>query len=174
MPDITEISAIVAAAGVLIGVVYYVLEMKHQTMLREMDLIMRVDDKYMNRIEECWQTIRTTEFKTFEDYEEKCPLEAAQVAGFFDGLGLLLRRRLADIDVISGLFVIEPYWQKMRLYVEGARDKQKDPRAYINFEYLYDRWKKRGMKAYDWYVTSRGSNTSNEIKKRDQLESKTP
>jgi hypothetical protein len=144
--DITEISAIAAAAGVLVGVVYYVLEMRHQTRLREMDLIMRVDDKYADRIEQCWQVIRKNEFKNLDDYEEKCPLEAAQVAGFFDGLGLLLRRGLADIDLISGLFLMEPYWQKMKPFVEGVREKLKDPRAYINFEYLYNRWKKREQK----------------------------
>jgi hypothetical protein len=40
----------------------------------------------------------------------------------------------------------------MKLYIEGTRDKGNDPRAYINFEYVYNRWKKRGTKAYDWYL----------------------
>jgi xanthosine utilization system XapX-like protein len=30
MVDITEISAVVAAAGVLVGVVYYMLDLRHQ------------------------------------------------------------------------------------------------------------------------------------------------
>jgi hypothetical protein len=38
MVDITEISAIVAAAGVLIGVVYYILDMRNQTRIRKTDI----------------------------------------------------------------------------------------------------------------------------------------
>jgi hypothetical protein len=38
--DITEISAVVAAAGVFIGVIYYILDMRNQKQLRETDLIM--------------------------------------------------------------------------------------------------------------------------------------
>jgi hypothetical protein len=42
MVDITEISAIVAAAGVLVGVVYYILDMKNQSRLRQTDLVLRL------------------------------------------------------------------------------------------------------------------------------------
>jgi hypothetical protein len=42
MVDITEISAVVAAAGVLVGVVYYVLEVRHQTRIRQTDFITRL------------------------------------------------------------------------------------------------------------------------------------
>jgi hypothetical protein len=38
MVDITEISAVVAAAGVLVGVAYYILDMKHQRQVRQTDL----------------------------------------------------------------------------------------------------------------------------------------
>ena len=40
--DITEISAMVAAAGVLVGVVWYILDMRNQTRLRQTDLVMRL------------------------------------------------------------------------------------------------------------------------------------
>ena len=42
MLDITQISAVVAAAGVLIGVIYYILDMRHQRQVRQTDLIMRL------------------------------------------------------------------------------------------------------------------------------------
>ena len=43
MVDITEISAIVAAAGVFVGVIYYILEIRHQTEIRETDLAIRMN-----------------------------------------------------------------------------------------------------------------------------------
>ncbi len=42
MVDLTEISAFVAALGVLIGVVYYVLEMRHREKMRKTDLVIRL------------------------------------------------------------------------------------------------------------------------------------
>jgi hypothetical protein len=42
MVDVTEISAIVAAAGVLVGVVYYILDMRNQAKIRQTDLVMRL------------------------------------------------------------------------------------------------------------------------------------
>ena len=39
MVDITEISAIVAAAGVLVGVIYYLLDVRNQAMIRKTELI---------------------------------------------------------------------------------------------------------------------------------------
>jgi hypothetical protein len=42
MVDNTEISAFVAAAGVLIGVVYYILDMRNQTRIRKTDTLMKL------------------------------------------------------------------------------------------------------------------------------------
>jgi len=42
MLDIPSISAIVAAVGVIVGVVYYALQICHQTKLRQMDLLMNL------------------------------------------------------------------------------------------------------------------------------------
>ena len=42
MVDATEISAIIAAAGVLIGVAYYILDMRHQGQERQTDLLVRI------------------------------------------------------------------------------------------------------------------------------------
>ena len=46
--DVYEISAIVAAAGVLVGVVYYILDMRHQTKIRKTDLLIRLYSTYTN------------------------------------------------------------------------------------------------------------------------------
>ena len=124
MVDIQTVSIAIASASVVAGIVYYAFQVRHQTRLREMDLILRLDAKWMDNIEQCWQVIRKTEFKNFDDYEDKCPLEVAQVAGFFESLGLLLRRGLVDIDIVSGLFIMGSYWQKLKLWVEGKRERE--------------------------------------------------
>lgn len=42
MIDITEISAVIAAASVLIDVAYYVLDMRHQKQERQTDILVRI------------------------------------------------------------------------------------------------------------------------------------
>ena len=42
MVDITEISAIVAALGVVVGVIYYVLDSRHQSRSRQMSALMNL------------------------------------------------------------------------------------------------------------------------------------
>ena len=39
MVDVTDISTVVVASGVLKGVVYYLLEMRHQEKMRKTDLV---------------------------------------------------------------------------------------------------------------------------------------
>lgn len=38
MVDVVEVSAIISAVGVLVGVVYYILDMRNQTHMRRTDL----------------------------------------------------------------------------------------------------------------------------------------
>ena len=66
MVDITEISAIVAAAGVLAGVVYYVLQMRNQTRIRKTDLIVRINP---------WFNISPKELTEDANYESQKPTQ---------------------------------------------------------------------------------------------------
>ena len=49
MVDITEISAVVAAAGVLVGVIYYILDIRHQTRIRQTDFVIRLYSTFGSR-----------------------------------------------------------------------------------------------------------------------------
>jgi hypothetical protein len=42
MVDIQTISIAIASAGVLLAAIYYVLQIKHQTRLRQTDMVMRL------------------------------------------------------------------------------------------------------------------------------------
>jgi len=48
MVDITEISAVVAAAGIVVGVVYYILDLRHNTRAREMEICRLVMSDYIS------------------------------------------------------------------------------------------------------------------------------
>ena len=145
--DIQTVSIAIASSGVFLAAIYYILQLRHQASAKQIDLIMRIRSMWLDKeMVQSWDVIRKTELKNYADYEEKCSMEARQVAGFFDNLGLLLHRGLIDIDLVSELFLLELPWQKMKLYVEGGRERSNEPRLYGNFEYLYSEWKKREQK----------------------------
>jgi hypothetical protein len=155
MIGITEISAVVAAAGVIIGVVYYILDMRNQAKLRQTDMVMRLYDKFgSTEFQKAYQTMMYLEFEDYSDYTKRYGENADVRAAFmtmnvfFEGMGLLVKRKLAGIDLVDDLLSsdILSTWQKMKPLAEGDRKKSAHPQAWEWFEYLYDEMKKREQK----------------------------
>jgi len=154
MVDVTEISAVIAAAGVLIGVFYYILQMRHQEKIRKTDLIVRLYSTWISR-ELSEATLKTwnLEFKGFDDFVKKygpwfsdTEVYAAlrMVGNFFELLSMLLSSGLVDFDMVANTFgiPIETTWKKIKPLVEGGR-KIYGPYLYYNFEYLSNEMQKR-------------------------------
>ena len=59
---------------------------------------------------------------------------------FFEGIGILLQRKLVDTRMIDDLFggAIARAWEKVKTGVEKARQQLNDPSIYYYFEYLYN------------------------------------
>jgi len=69
MLDIPSISAIVAATGVLIGVVLAVLELRNLVRQRQKDLVMRLYSEFRNKeFRRAMAKVWNLEFKNYEDY----------------------------------------------------------------------------------------------------------
>ena len=147
MVDITEISAMIAAAGVMIGVVYYILEMRHQSKVRQTDLVMRLYSTFGSKeFQDAWTRIESIEFKNYDEYVKKCGLgDYAQCATFFEGIGVLLQKKLIDIKLVDALFSVplKLMYEGMKPIIEGNRKQFHDQRVFGNFEYLYDEINKR-------------------------------
>jgi len=153
MVDITEISAIVAAAGVLVGVVYYLLEMRNQTKTRQMALIMNIYSLLTTtEYVDAWEKMRTRELKDFDGYVKSHGLkEFMQVASIWEGLGFLLHRGFLDIDTVRELLSesTKMSWEKVKPMVENARKQlsQRKSGEYVPvlqwWEHLYNELQKR-------------------------------
>ena len=156
MVDVYEISAVVAAAGVLIGVVYYILDMRYQRQVRQTDLLVKVSPWLnINSSELQAAVVRTLnlEFKDYDDFIKRYgkihsdrPEQTAflAVGNYFEGLGLLAKRGLVDVDLIYEFWTgdIADIWNKIKPLIEGMRRESKFPVA-LNIEYLYNEMKKR-------------------------------
>jgi len=157
MLDIPSISAIVAAIGVIIGVIFAVFQLKDFVKTRQTDLVMRLYSTYGSKeFQEAWVETLRMEFKDYKDYLEKYGSDSAKsayvsvnmLAGFFEGLGILLHRNLIDITLVDDLFSSDIFltWHKMKPLVEGWRKQFNRSQMSEWFEYLANEMKKREQK----------------------------
>jgi hypothetical protein len=153
MADIVEVSAIVAAAGVLIGVVYYILDIRNQAKIRKTDLVIRISSFGTRRdfLEACTDIFEAN-FKDYDDFVGKygalfskkpIPMSFFIVSNFMERVGVLLKNKLLDVDLVSQLLTVTDFWEKMRPVIEGVRKEEHNPNYYAHFEYLYNEMKKR-------------------------------
>jgi len=166
MVDIQTISIVIASASVVAGVVYYALQLRHQARARQdmvktrqADLLMRLYSTWGSEdLQQAATEVMNLEFKDYNDFSKKygkqweTPTHIAvfKVGWFFNGIGVLLHSKLADIGLIDRLFgyMVIWLWEKMKPIVEGAREQFNQPKSLEWFEYLYNEMKKREQSSF--------------------------
>jgi len=146
--DIQTISEVVAAASVVIGVIYYAFELRHENRTRDTDLVNNLFAFYNSQeFQEAYGEIMSMDFADYDDFiskngsaTSKTPLSVAlrMVCGFYEQLGLLYHRRLVDIKLVVELFSVRRPWEKIRPIAIGARKELNQQDLYEWFEYLYN------------------------------------
>ena len=154
MVDISTVSIVVASASVVAGVVYYALQLRHQIKQRQTDLVMRLYATFSStEFQDAWAKVRerASDFESIDvidvyEFDKKVGLrEFNQVCVFYEGIGILLQRKLVDTRMIEDLFggAVARAWEKVKTGVIKARQQLNDPTIYYYFEYLYNEMKKR-------------------------------
>jgi hypothetical protein len=147
MLDIPSISAIIAASGVLVGVVLAYLEVRSLVETRRTDLVISLYRDFGGKdFQEAWQKVMSSEYEDYNDYVAKYGLdEAYQVVMLFEGIGTLLHMKLIDIALVQHLISgpIVSTWEKMEPIIKAHRQKLNQPQFCEWFEYLYKEVQKR-------------------------------
>jgi xanthosine utilization system XapX-like protein len=152
MVDVTEISAIVAAAGVLVGVVYYILDMRNQSRQRQTDMVMRMylamGSEEMEKARLRFLALKIVDYDDFvKKYGPPFSAEPLQVwedidkiGWFYNGLGLLAHRGLANIELVEDFlgYGVVIAWEKIKPLAYGWRKEYNMPKSFGWFEYLYN------------------------------------
>jgi hypothetical protein len=150
MVDIQTVSVAIASTSVVIVAIYYVFQIRHQTRLRQTDLVMRLYSTFGSKeFQDAWKRIESNEFKNYDEYRKKCGLgDYAQCATFFEGIGVLLHKKLIDTNLIDALFSVplKHMYERMKPIIEGNREQFHDQRVFENFEYVYNEMQKREQK----------------------------
>ncbi len=155
MLDIQTLSIAIATVSVVAGSLYYSFQIRNQTRVRQTDLALRLYTTLSSKeFQEAHAMLFSSEFRDFNDFEKKYgsyesgkPVHIAigMVGTFFEGVGLLLHRKLIDISVVDDLFSspIKMAWEKMKPVVKGLRKEYNLPQVLEWFEYLYNEIQKR-------------------------------
>jgi hypothetical protein len=149
------VSIAIASAGVFAAAIYYIIQIRHQSKTRQTDLVMRLYATFSsNEFQDAWTKVRkrASDVESIDDiydFDKKVGLrEINQVCLFFEGVGILLQRKLADTSMIEDLFggAIARTWENVKTGVIKARQQLNDPTIYYYFEYLANEMKKREQK----------------------------
>jgi hypothetical protein len=166
------VSIAIASAGILIAAVYYLLQIRHQTRMRQTDLVMRLYSDWGNEdLQKAVRTVVGLEFRDYDDYVKKYMpvslladgsawIDIWKVGWFFNGIGVLLQSKLADVELVDKLFgyMILSIWEKLEPIIEGMRKQvpptRRERRTLEWFEYLYNEMKKREQKLHRYSLGS--------------------
>jgi hypothetical protein len=156
MVDIQTFSIGIASAGVLAGVIYYIIEIRHQSRLRQTESMIRLSPWFnMNarEMQEAITKVCSIEYKNYDDYLKKYAGKPENtmlkmLGNYFEGIGLLVYRKLIEADIVYDFWgdIIQSSWNNVKPLIVEMR---KDPDNFnmFNFwEYLSDEMKKRKQK----------------------------
>jgi len=154
MVDIQTVSIAIASAGVFAAAIYYILQIRHQTKQRQMDMVMRLYSTFMSKeLSESLLVIMGLEYRTYDEFIKKYGIPSPKepvwtaymmVVNFFNEVGMLLHRKFIDIESVDELFSfrVALFWERLKPLIE---DMRKQLRGQVGdwFEYLYNEMKKR-------------------------------
>jgi len=145
--DIETISIVIASAGVIAGVIYYILEIRHESKIRQMDLLMRLFSTFdSNEFQEEYIKFLDLKITDYDDYVKTYGLKGLfKIFPFFEALGIMLNKKMVSLDLVEQMYSqsIQIMWEKSKPIQEGLRKKYNQPKWGEWFEYLYDEVKKR-------------------------------
>jgi hypothetical protein len=152
MVDIQTVSIAIASTGVFAAAIYYIFQIRHQTKLRQTDVIMRLHSFYNSEMfQKAVTIVLSTDYKDYDDFVKEYGSSSAgdvlissrMVGGFFEGIGVLVNEKLLDITLVQKLFTVDVFWEKAEPIVKGMRKQLSRPALYEWFEYLYNEVKKK-------------------------------
>ena len=152
MFDMQTFSIAIASAGVIIGVLYYVLDIRHQAKTRRTDLVLSLYATFgSSEFQEHWTKFVKGDYKDYNDFVKKysiCSDPAPESTWLFEALGVLLKNKLIDISLIDDLFTgpSKWFWEKLKPIAEDTRKRFNYPQHAEHIEYLYNEMQKREQK----------------------------
>ncbi len=147
----------VASIGLVGAVIYYLNDHRNQALMRKTALIMRLYAPFMStEFQEADIKVIMLNVKDYSEFKDKYgpypgehPMHIVfrSVVAFFEAMGMLLKKKLLDVDLVYELFVVYQRWEKLWPIIRDLRKELGFSEYMNNFEYLYEETQKY---AYRW------------------------
>jgi hypothetical protein len=151
--DVTTVSIVIASTGVLAGVIYYVLEIRHQSRLRQTESLIRLSPWFnMNarEVQEAITQVCSIEYENYDDYIKRYSgkpehMTLKILGNYFEGIGILVSRKLVKADIVYDFWgdIIKSTWEKIGPLIKDMRKDSCDPSMFMFWENLYNEMKKK-------------------------------
>ena len=137
MVDILQVLEGLAYVGFIAGAIFAVLELRGISKDRRAQTTMNLYSSFVSSdMTEAYAKVMAEEFRDPADMEKRCSYASlARIAGFYEGVGYLCRKRLVDPKVAIDFLPITAVWRKMEPWVLFNRERT-DPGQWMEFEYF--------------------------------------
>lgn len=154
--SIVDFSIISAALGVIVGVINSIYASRRAERQRQTEIETRQAELFMN-IYDKWSSIENNrtrrilekwEWSDYDDWNEKYSREInpeaysqfATIAQWFEGIGVLIKRKLIDPTLVDDLMSMSSLWgwETFGPIVKEYRVRRNRPQYYEFWEYLYN------------------------------------
>lgn len=161
MVDVQTVSIAIASASVVVGVIYYSLQIRHQNLqiqqqnkMRQTELVGRLYSTFISKeFLDAMMKFMALEFKDYKDFVNKYGQMLSEspevkalltIDNYFNQVGILLHRGFIDAGLAKDVFnyKVEMVWKKAEPVIQGMRKEFNQPEAGKWFEYLYNEMKK--------------------------------
>ena len=159
MASFEFLAVILTGLGLTVSILYYTTVLQNANKTRQTQLFMNLYNTYHSPdFRRKWHDLLKREWTDYEDWQKKYGQDSEDLAAhtsmlsFFNGIGVLLKRNLIDIEIVEDLLSvnIRGYWKKVESLVYRTREIIDEPKMYADFEYLYNEVMKINGKVPDF------------------------
>jgi len=160
MVDYQSITVSLAALGFLVASIYYILTLRNQNRTRQAQLFMQIYSVFRTEeFQDNLTEIISMKWKDYDDFMEKYGPTTnpkawralGSIAGYIEGIGLLVYEKLIDISLVENLLSthIIFFWENFEFLSIKLRRDYNRPQIDVWKEYLYNEIKTRESKRYN-------------------------
>jgi hypothetical protein len=148
--DVAVVSIVIACVSIVVATILAVLQLRNWSRTRQAQLFMELYEQfYTPEFHRRWmETVYILQDEdlfdsdgvpTFLKGEIETFVETTAICSFFEGIGVLVNRKLIDIVLVAELMStpILFVWERISKNVEHTREILGRPQIYEWFEYLY-------------------------------------
>jgi hypothetical protein len=166
MNEVQTVSIVLTGLSVSMAAIYYTLTLRNTNRTRQAQLFMQIYSRFDDPdwMVNWGQVVRQWDWEDYEDwyskYSPEMDIEAAaqygSVAAYFEGIGVLVYKRLIDVDIVADLMSrnITIFWEKMGPIIKERRKRYESEYVWEWNEWLYNEVKKRKPRRKPAYLLS--------------------